>query len=108
MNWWNGSVVKVAGYMPSCAGYDCALFQTKQEHEEFSRTTRDRQSKQKVPDFLSIGSNAQFDRKARAFAGRYVVVTGKISTVCRSFSGEPQCLDRAPDIEPIDIEANVA
>jgi hypothetical protein len=108
MNLWNGSVVKVAGYMPSCGGHDCTLFQTKREHDEFWRVIRDRKVKAETPDFLSIGYDAEFDRKAGGFAGRYVIVTGKISTKCRSLSGKPQCLDRAPDIIPVDIQAKTA
>ena len=105
MNWWNGSVIRVAGYMPSCGGYDCALFQSKQEQRDFWRIISDRNSKDEAPDFLSIAHDEAFDRKAPAFAGKYVIVTGKVSTRCRSFDGEPQCLDRASEIEPTSIEA---
>lgn len=105
MNWWNGSVVKVAGFMPKCGGLNCTLFQTKREVGEFWRIIRDREAKEETPDFLSIGYNPAFDKKAKKFVGQYVIVTGKISTQCRSFTGKPQCLDRAPDIEPIDIKA---
>jgi hypothetical protein len=104
MNLWNGSVLRVAGYMPSCGGYDCTLFQTKQEHDRFWRVVNYRNSNAELPDFLSIAYDREFDRKAEKLAGRYVVVTGKISTQCRSFTGKPQCLDRASDIIPMDIE----
>jgi hypothetical protein len=108
MNWWNGSVVRVQGYLPSCTGLSCTLFQTKQEQERFWQIIGDRRIKAETTDFLSIGHDPAFDRRAQGFGGQYVIVTGKISTKCRSLTGKRQCLDRAPDIEPIDIKAKPA
>ena len=105
MNLWNGSVLRVRGYMASCGRHDCAIAQTKEDHERFWQIANDPKSKAELPDFLSIGYDPAFDRKAGKLAGRYVIVTGKISTKCRTFSGKHRCLDRAGDILPIDIEA---
>jgi hypothetical protein len=104
MNWWNGSVLRVVGYMPSCGSYDCTLFQSKGQYQAFQRIIADYRGKEQTPDFLSIGYDKDFDQKAAALAGGYVIVTGKVSTQCRSWSGKPQCLDRAADIAPISIE----
>ena len=104
MNRWNGSVIRVRGYMPSCGGYECNLFQTKREHEQFWRVLEGRDRNAELPDFLSIAYDPDFDRKAGKVAGQYVIVTGKISADCRTLTGKPKCLDRASDIRPMDIE----
>jgi hypothetical protein len=99
----DGETVKVRGYMASCAGYDCGLFASEQAHKDFWRVLESRNANQETPDFLSIGYNDEFDRKAGPLAGRYVVVTGRVNDECRDVRGQPLCTDRSPDLEPIAI-----
>jgi len=99
----DGETVKVRGYMASCAGYDCGLFASEQAHKDFWRVVENQSGNQDLPDFLSIGYDEEFDRKAAPLMGRYVVVTGRVHDECRDLLGQPQCTDRAPDLEPIAI-----
>jgi hypothetical protein len=99
----DGKTVKVGGYMATCGGYDCGLFSTEQASRDFWRIANDSKSKEKFPEFLSIGYDAKFDRKAGPLAGHYVVVTGQVSDRCRDTFGRIKCTDRAPDIIPNDI-----
>jgi hypothetical protein len=94
----NGKRVKVLGFMPGCGGYDCSLFANEQQARDFLRIASSTGRKEKLPEFVEIGEVRGFDAKAGPFAGRYVVVTGRVTNECRQ-----GCLDRGPDLVPIDI-----
>ena len=97
----DGKTIKVSGYLFSCEGYDCGLFPNEAKFRDFGQIVNNHRGGE-LPDFLSIGYDEAFDRKAGPLAGRYVIVTGKINNDCRP-GGLPSCTDRANDIEPIDI-----
>ncbi|MCW3848973.1 hypothetical protein OF829_17175 [Sphingomonas sp. LB-2] len=82
-----GKTVRAAGYLATCAGYDCSLY------ADTSTGTASR---------IGIGGGAAFDRKAAAFQKSYVIITGRVVD-------EKHCtgaaLDRAAGIEPTDIRA---
>lgn len=105
----NGQRVSVGGYLSRCGGYDCALFDGKDDlqrtHDWFAAAARDhKQPNFELPEFLGIGSAAGFDERAAPFAGRYVVITGTVDNRCR-YHGKWGCTDRGPDIHPETIEA---
>jgi hypothetical protein len=99
----SGRRVKVTGYMPTCGGLECGLFASKNAYAEFWRVIDGPKSKDPLPEFLSIGFDKNFDRKAGPLAGHYVVVTGRVSDECRDTFGRFHCTDRARDLIPTDI-----
>lgn len=94
----NGKAVKVAGFLPDCGGYDCSLFSTEQQAKNFWVIANDPHRKEKLPEFVEIGSVRGFDEKAAPLAGHYVVVTGRVTTECKS-----GCTDRGPNLIPATI-----
>lgn len=106
----DGRFVSVTGYLPVCQGYTCILYRTKRDFDESERAwaAYHRDRKAKLPDFpvLGVGSGAnfEFDEKAAAFVGRYVVITGTVTNYCR-FEGKPACTDRTTDLKPETIRA---
>jgi hypothetical protein len=104
----NGKVVRVAGYLGACGGYECRLFVDEAGWHEFGRAVEKLMRTREAvrwPTHLGIGSGEKFDfdRKAEPFNNSYVVVTGRINDKCRTPSGEPGCTDRGTDLEPTDI-----
>jgi len=99
----DGNTVKVQGYMATCGGYSCGLFASEHAHAEFWRIANDGNSKEDFPEFLSIGYDKTFDRKAGPLSRHYVVVTARVSDECRDMFGRIKCTDRASDLIPIDI-----
>ena len=129
----NGQTVTVAGYLSECAGYECVLY-TDQKQANLAKAWTDRlqaaahAKKQfsEKPDSswylnsLGIGTGGEirpgdksrgttdcyfeFDCKAAKFRHSYVLIKGKVTNRCR-FKGEPECLDRSTDLEPISIQA---
>jgi hypothetical protein len=95
----NGRRVKVGGFLPDCGGYDCSLFTNEQQAKDFWRIANNPGRKEKLPDFVEIGSVRGFDEKAGSMAGHYVVVTGRVTNECHPH----RCTDRGPDLVPIDI-----
>ncbi len=106
----NGETVSVAGYLSECGGYDCSLYRTKADSDEFEEflTAARANRRPPVPDvpMLGIGSgtNFDFDAKAAPFTNAYVVITGTVTNECR-FQGKPACTDRSPDLKPTAIRA---
>jgi hypothetical protein len=109
----NGRTVNVTGYLPECRGYECTLYRDKEDFYEWCRflaaiREHDRYA---LPDLLTlgIGSSAtfDFDAKAAPFTKSYVVITGRITNMCR-LNGERACTDRSPDLMPIAIRAGSA
>jgi hypothetical protein len=109
----NGETVSVAGYLRECGGYDCGLYRTKGDSDEWDRFMMSSRanSRMQVPDVpvLSIGASTNFDFDAMAapFTHSYVVITGTITNQCR-FEGRPACTDRGPDLIPTSIRAGRA
>jgi hypothetical protein len=107
----NGQTVDVSGYLSACRGYECVLYRTKQDADEWKRAIAAvSKSKRPLPlpdpPALAIGSgtNFEFDAKAASFTNSYVVITGRITNECR-FEGKPACTDRGPDLKPTAIRA---
>jgi hypothetical protein len=107
----NGQTAIVAGYLSDCGGYDCILYRTKADSDEFDRFMDAVQAQRPPPPFPDVpmlgigsGSNYDFDAKAAPFTNSYVVITGTITNECR-FEGKPACTDRGPDIKPTAIRA---
>ena len=98
----NGKSVEVQGFMPECGAYSCVLFANEQLSKDFWRIANGPDRKVELPDFLSVGFDEAFDRKAGPLAGRYVVVRARVSNKCRP-GGVPSCTDRADDLIPLDI-----
>ncbi|MFL6728277.1 MAG: hypothetical protein ACJ8FS_17450 [Sphingomicrobium sp.] len=98
----NGMRVKVFGFMPGCGVYDCSLFANEHQANDFWRIADSPERKEKLPQFVEIGSDPGFDAKSGPLTGHYVVVTGRVTNECRPHSRE-SCTDRGPDLVPIDI-----
>ncbi|MDP8993671.1 MAG: hypothetical protein M3N07_01610 [Pseudomonadota bacterium] len=110
----NGRTVRVAGYLMECGGYECRLYRSQAEKEQGERYFRElveqanagRELNPTVaePPFLGIGvgENWRFDAMAEPFANSYVVITGRVTNQCRD-NGEPSCLHRTTDLEPVGI-----
>jgi hypothetical protein len=122
----DGRTVTVAGYLAKCSGYDCVLFsdknQAKLAADWFDRFMAAARSHSQLPDgppkssdlnSLGIGSSNwecihhrtddclfEFDRKAAPFQNSYVLITGRVTKMCRDKQGLPGCLDRSTDIFP--------
>ena len=118
----NGKTVRVTGYLGQCGGYDCGLFETKQDYDRLSRIMREarsggRANLDRMPDWLGIssgeldcpnpsareGCHFSVDQQAAPFQNSYVVITGKISDLCRDEQLRMGCTDRAPELTPIDF-----
>jgi hypothetical protein len=106
----NGRTVSVAGYLAECSGYDCVLYRSKADADEFGRFLAAARANKRMsfPDrpVLGIGSgtDVDFDAKAAPFTNSYVVITGTITNECR-LEGKPMCTDRGPDLKPTAIRA---
>jgi len=107
----NGKKVRVAGYLGPCAGYDCILYRTKEDSEEWDRVMAAVRQNRKVriPELPSLGigaggENFEFDAKAAPFVRSYLVIAGTVTNECR-FEGRPACTDRGPDLNPIRISS---
>lgn len=106
----NGQTASVAGYLAECGGYNCILYRTKADADDWNRFLAAVRAGQRVPTpdvpIVGIGSgtNVDFDAQAAPFTNRYVVITGTITNECR-FEGRPACTDRGPDLKPTAIRA---
>lgn len=102
----NGKTVRVKGYLGTCAGYDCVLFPDragKAAFDEWIAHLRDRDSRNAdEPVILGIGGEETFDHKAAPFQNSAVIITGKVTNMCR-YKGKPACMDRSTDIMPTHI-----
>ncbi len=106
-----GKQVRVAGYIPGCRGYDCALYVDKAAMEkavgEFRSEMQRRRNGELVnpteialPATIGIGRTEAFDRKAANFRNSYVVISGRVDDhSCTGAGGT----DRAYGVEPTDI-----
>lgn len=109
--------VTVTGYLGNCGGYDCLL------HSDRTGPERLRQSSAELlkwsrsgrvgavprdPAFLSLAGGTElerrFDRKAQPYNHGYVVVTGRLTDICRDERNQYGCLDRGPDLVPTSIK----
>lgn len=110
----NGRTVRVVGYLMECGGYECRLYGSRTDKEQGDRFIdalmrnahegRRREPAGDMPSALGIGpgDDRRFDAMAAPFANSYVVLTGRVTNQCRHY-GEPACLDRSTDFEPISI-----
>jgi hypothetical protein len=109
----NGQTVSITGYLSECRGYECVLFRTKQDADEWSDFFVALRAGKSLPFpdrpivGIGAGSNADFDAKAAPFTNNYVVITGTITNECR-FEGKPACTDRTTDLVPTAIRAGSA
>jgi hypothetical protein len=94
----NGKAVKVAGFLPVCGVYDCSLFANEQQARDFWRIANDPHNKEKLPEFVEIGSVRGFDAKAGPLAAHDVIVSGQVTNECKQ-----GCTDRGPNLLPTDI-----
>ncbi len=106
----NGETVSVAGYLSKCGGYDCILYRTKADADEWNRFMAALRANRQpaFPDLPTLGvgsgTNFDFDAKAAPFTNSHVVITGTVTNECR-FEGKFACTDRGPDIKPTAIRA---
>ena len=112
----NGQTVTVAGYLAECAGYECRLYRDQAHAKQTqiwlqkSLTTRIRGELppgDPLNAALGIGSgnSHEFDRKAAPFQHSYVLITGKVTNMCRDEDGKVGCTDRSTDLESMSIRA---
>jgi hypothetical protein len=111
-----GKPVRAAGYLGTCAGYECELFANKAQRQawmqyivalqDLARTgdPQKRRAKQAAikpsPTKVGIGSANDFDRRAERFQYSYVVITGRVDKDdCTGEGG----LDRTFGVIPNDI-----
>jgi hypothetical protein len=104
----NGKMVRVAGYLGECGGYDCGLFETKGDYDRLAHIMKiarsgGRPNLSQMPDWLGIASGNSFevDKKAAPFVHGYVVITGKVNDICRDEQLRHNCTDRAPELMPV-------
>ena len=114
-----GKAVRVAGYIGTCAGYDCLLFADRAHAQAFGKYIsairdlaredgRSREEKRAAIDKLKpqipigIGQTDDFDRKAEPFQNNYVVISG---TVDRDNCTGEGGTDRSFGVLPTDIRA---
>jgi hypothetical protein len=114
-----GKPVRVAGYIDTCAGYDCLLFANQAHAQAFGKyiaairdlareNERSREEKSAAIDRLKpgaaigIGSSNAFDGKAARFQHSYVVISGTVDP--ENCTGEGG-LDRSFGVMPTDIRA---
>ena len=119
----NGKTVQVAGYLGECVGYDCGLFEHKQDSARLRRIMAEarsegRASSSAMQEWLRIGSGdltcpSSTARTGCIFSGEklvaryqrsYVVVTGVLNSRCRDNLRQSMCTDRRPDLEPLKFE----
>lgn len=106
----NGQTVSAAGYLAQCGGYECVLYRTQEDADDWGRGIADARAGKPLalPDYptlgIGTGTNFDFDAKAAPFTNSYVVITGTITNECR-FEGKPGCTDRGPDLRPTAIRA---
>ena len=104
----NGQTASVTGYLAECLRYDCRLFRTKKEADEWNRAMVALKAGKSLPlpdpPIVGIGSGANFDFDAKAapFINSYAVIAGTITNECR-FKGKPACTDRSTDLKPTAI-----
>ena len=105
----NGQTASVVGYLSKCRGYDCILYRTKADADEFDRFIGAVHANWRPPPLPDVptlgvgtGTNFDFDAEAAPFTNSYVVITGTITNECR-FEGKPACTDRGPDLRPTAI-----
>jgi hypothetical protein len=114
-----GKPVRVAGYIDTCAGYDCILFADRAHAQAFGkyilalrglaredgRSPEERRAaidKLKPPTTIGIGGIGDFDKKAERFQYSYVVISG---TVDRNDCTGEGGTDRSFGVIPTDIRA---
>ncbi len=119
---YKGKIVRVAGYLGDCGGYDCMLFADKAHVNAFAaaRAEQRRIHRQLMLEDradadgklkaawdriekiwpIGIGFIAMVEPRLTAHAGRYVILTGRMEQdTCTGLGGT----DRAPGIRPTDV-----
>ncbi|WOE74196.1 hypothetical protein [Alterisphingorhabdus coralli] len=98
----DGQTVEVHGWLGHCAGYDCALYISKDDAETVAYGDWESDQWLEAMDRrLSIGANKSFDHRAAPFQFQRVAIKGKIDATCRGMFYV--CTDRVPDIVPHSI-----
>jgi hypothetical protein len=96
-----GEAVQVAGYLDTCAGYDCHLATGKPGSDRFVSV----ESGGVWRSEIGVGGDEAFDRKAAPLQRSYVVITGRVDE--HSCDGQGGT-DRSPGLHPSDIRASTA
>lgn len=115
----NGQTIRVVGYLGECGGFECPLFRNPAEKAQVDEDRRISMAALRAavrerrglapPEFddlpwLGIGSgeHGEFDRQAAPYTNGYVVITGRVTNMCR-IDGQPGCTDRNTDLQPTHI-----
>jgi hypothetical protein len=109
----NGQMIRVAGYLGYCGGYECHLYRSvsdKARADRYIQAISVPRERRRIPPAASYppelgigpGENFEFDRRAAPYNNSYVVITGRVTNACR-YHGESACTDRSTDLEPTQI-----
>jgi len=97
-----GKPVRLAGYLGTCAGYDCHVYPDKAGEQAMSGYLRHPEKGATRPNWVGIGGGQEFDRKAASFQNSYVVIWGEVAADdCTGDGGT----DRSTGVEPTEIRA---
>lgn len=113
----NGQMIRVAGYLGDCGGYECRLYRSVSDKARADRyiqalsvVAHQPRERRRIPPAAMMppalgigpGENFEFDRRAAPYNNGYVVITGRVTNACR-YHGLPACTDRSTDLEPTQI-----
>ena len=98
---WNCKEVTVVGWLGTCGGLDCGIFQTLEDARLVERgDSNSSKWSELVNRSLSIGYAENFDDEAQPLQFKYVIIRGRLSDECRR---EITCFDRAAEFVPSSI-----
>jgi hypothetical protein len=93
----NGRVVRVKGWLGTCQGLSCSLYET----------LAGARGQGAEAGWLSIGSSVAFDRRARRLRHKRIVLEARLHAVCFNDPTPPGivevCADRVEQLQPIRI-----
>jgi hypothetical protein len=118
---YKGKIVREAGYLSDCGGYNCMLFADKAASDAFAAEWAEMQRIGRVRDEdgnpdrkaqdaswarldamwpIGVGFNEMVEPRMTAHGNRYVVITGRVEQdTCDGRGGT----DRSPGIRPTDV-----
>jgi hypothetical protein len=99
---WNGKDVIVEGWLGTCKGFDCNIYDTLADARIAAQGSHKSTKWQTAIDRgLGIGDALNFDELAAPLQFQKVQISGRLSDNCRRSSA--LCKDRSSDIQPKNI-----
>mgnify|MGYP004058701709 CR=1 FL=1 len=102
INRWDGQIYQIHGWLGTCEGHDCAIFETRNDAQTAADGNYGSDAWKRAMDRrLSIASIGDFDNRAAPLQFEEVALIALVSAECRGWNGG--CTDRAPDLYPFHI-----